>query len=111
MGDRAGNDTQIADVLVIGSGIAGLYYALRVAEHATVALVTKKQAADSATNRAQGGIAAVLSPDDSFESHVRDTLTAGAGLCDEAVVIGVEQPKCEVMARRSVIIHQRARHA
>jgi L-aspartate oxidase len=74
------------DVLVMGSGIAGLYYSLRVAEYAQVAVVTKKGAADSATNWAQGGIAAVLASDDSFEDHVRDTMAAGAGLCREPVV-------------------------
>ncbi|CAG0981033.1 L-aspartate oxidase [Myxococcaceae bacterium] len=74
------------DFLVIGSGIAGLFFALRVADHGRVAVVTKKRAADSATNWAQGGIAAVLASEDSFDDHVRDTLVAGAGLCDEGVV-------------------------
>ncbi|MEE8474430.1 MAG: L-aspartate oxidase [Myxococcota bacterium] len=80
------SDRHHYDVLVIGSGIAGLYYALRVASRGSVAVITKKRAADSATNWAQGGIAAVLSNEDSFENHARDTITAGAGLCREPVV-------------------------
>ena len=90
------------DFLVIGSGAAGLSYALRVAEHGSVAVITKKASAESNTNWAQGGIAAVMNAaeigaaesddTDSFESHVEDTLIAGAGLCDEeAVRIVVEE--------------------
>ncbi len=74
------------DYLVLGSGIAGLTFALKVARHGRVAIITKKNRADSNTNWAQGGIAAVTSKEDSVEMHVRDTLTAGAGLCREAVV-------------------------
>ncbi len=72
--------------MVLGSGIAGLFYALQVAGLGRVAIVTKKHAAESATNYAQGGIAAVVAPDDSIDDHVRDTLEAGAGLCREDVV-------------------------
>jgi len=79
-------DPQRFDVVVLGSGIAGLFYALRIADRASVAVVTKKRAADSATNWAQGGIAAVQSSEDSFADHAHDTLVAGAGLCDRRVV-------------------------
>ncbi len=72
------------DVLIIGSGLAGLSLALKVADRKSVAVVTKKSLLEGASVWAQGGIAAVLAPDDTPADHVRDTLTAGAGLCDEA---------------------------
>lgn len=74
------------DFLIIGSGIAGLSFALKVAALGSVAIVTKKDRIESSTNYAQGGIAVVMSGDDSFEDHIRDTLTAGDGLCHEDVV-------------------------
>ncbi len=74
------------DFLVIGSGLAGLNAALRLAEHGSVAVVTKRQTSDSATAWAQGGIAGVMSEHDSVEAHVEDTLTAGAGLCNREAV-------------------------
>ena len=74
------------DVLIIGSGVAGLSFALKVAPFASVTLVTKKRCVDTATNLAQGGVAAVLSPADSVEDHVQDTLISGDGLCSESVV-------------------------
>jgi L-aspartate oxidase len=74
------------DFLVLGTGMAGLTFALRAAKLGTVAIVTKKNRADSNTNWAQGGIASVWGPDDTVELHVRDTLDAGAGLCRESVV-------------------------
>ncbi|TXF13811.1 L-aspartate oxidase [Pelomicrobium methylotrophicum] len=73
------------DVLIIGTGLAGLTAALHLAGSKRVGLVTKKTLLDGASSWAQGGIAAVLSQEDSLESHIRDTLVAGAGLCDEAV--------------------------
>lgn len=73
------------DVLIIGSGLAGLTMALQVADKKTVCLVSKGEVSDSASSWAQGGIAAVLNSDDSIEAHIRDTLTAGAGLCDIAI--------------------------
>src|SRR5580765_4912618 len=79
------------DFLVLGSGIAGLSFALKVAPHGRVAIITKKDRAESNTNYAQGGIAAVTSKEDSVELHVRDTLEAGAGLCKENVVRTIVQ--------------------
>lgn len=74
------------DFAVIGSGVAGLRYALEVSKHGTVAVITKAEPQESNTNYAQGGVSAVLSPSDSVESHMQDTIIAGAHLCDEETV-------------------------
>ena len=74
------------DFLILGSGIAGLTLAIKLSETGSVAVVTKKEAVESNTNYAQGGIAAVVEPLDSIEGHIRDTLVCGAGLCNEEVV-------------------------
>ena len=70
------------DVIIIGSGLAGMTLALNLAESRRVAIVTKRGVLDGASDWAQGGIAAVLADDDSIEAHISDTLIAGAGLCD-----------------------------
>src|SRR5947207_15450220 len=74
------------DILIVGAGIAGLRAALEVPAELRVLVVTKDAVQQSNSNYAQGGIAGVLSPEDRFENHIEDTLTAGAGLCDRPVV-------------------------
>lgn len=74
------------DFLVIGSGIAGLSYALKVADYGKVIIVTKSKAEETATKYAQGGIAAVMYTPDTYEKHIRDTLIAGDDLCNEKIV-------------------------
>ena len=74
------------DVLIIGSGIAGLFSAIKIADFADVLVITKKGESDSNTNYAQGGIASVMSKVDSYEKHINDTLIAGAGLCNRKAV-------------------------
>jgi L-aspartate oxidase len=74
------------DFVVLGSGVAGLTFAIEAAKHGTVCVVSKKQLSESNTQYAQGGIASVLSDEDSFEEHVLDTLEAGAGLCRREIV-------------------------
>lgn len=76
----------VTDYLVLGSGVAGLSFALNAARHGEVTIVTKRGRDDTATQWAQGGVAAVLAPDDSFERHAADTREAGAGLCHDVVV-------------------------
>lgn len=80
------------DILVIGSGIAGLLLALKVSESGSVTIVTKKEGAESNTYYAQGGIAAVAGEKDSFDLHIQDTIEAGQGLCNrEAVEIMIRE--------------------
>lgn len=78
--------TKFFDFAIIGSGVAGLRYALEVAKYGTVAVITKAEPHESNTNYAQGGVSAVLCPLDSVENHMRDTMVAGAYLCDEETV-------------------------
>jgi L-aspartate oxidase len=74
------------DFLVVGSGLAGLSYALKVADHGQVLVVSKTKLETGNTEMAQGGIAAVTSPGDTMDKHIQDTTVAGAGLCNDAIV-------------------------
>jgi L-aspartate oxidase len=74
------------DFLVIGSGVAGLTFALKAADFGEVVLITKKGIMDSNTTQAQGGIASVFGKVDSFDLHIQDTLASGDGLCNLEVV-------------------------
>lgn len=84
--------TTHTDLLVIGSGLAGLAFSLKTADHARITVIAKEKAQNTNTSWAQGGVAAVMSNEDSFASHIQDTLVAGAGLCKlDAVQNIIEQ--------------------
>jgi L-aspartate oxidase len=98
------------DFLVIGTGISGLSFALKAAKIGRVTIVTKKAKVDTATNLAQGGIAAVLSDEDSFDLHIQDTLRSGAGLCKEEVVrMVVENGPARVQELLDIGVHFKTR--
>ncbi|MBS1147075.1 MAG: L-aspartate oxidase, partial [Proteobacteria bacterium] len=86
------------DVLILGSGLAALTTALKLADQRRIAIVTKRQMIDGASDWAQGGIAAAVDTGDSVEAHVRDTMIAGGGLCDEAVTYRVASQAREMIA-------------
>lgn len=88
-----------SDVVVVGGGVAGACAALEAAKHGSVILVTKADLEESNTRYAQGGIAAVLGADDSFDAHVRDTLAVGGNLCDEPVVRQIVEQGPKAIAR------------
>ena len=84
--------TQSSDILIIGSGLAALAFALKMSAHKKITILTKARLADTNSAMAQGGVASVMSSEDSFESHINDTLIAGDGLCNiEAVRNIIEQ--------------------
>lgn len=94
--DLSALPTVETDVLVIGSGIAGLFTAIKASEQQRVLMITKKSLLESNTRYAQGGIAAVIAEDDSPAYHLQDTLVAGAGLCrSEAVEVLVNEGRTE----------------
>ena len=93
------NERHYADVLIIGSGAAGLAAAIQLADQARVIVLSKDRIDGGSTNRAQGGIAAVTGPGDSPEDHIRDTMRAGAGLCDEQIVRYAVEKGPEVIER------------
>jgi len=86
LGTKVMTETIKTDVLIIGSGIGGLYFAIHIADYANVTIITKKESFTSNTNWAQGGIAATIDTNDSAELHIADTIIAGAGLCQKDMV-------------------------
>jgi L-aspartate oxidase len=96
-------ETYLYDYLVIGSGIAGLSFALAVKDSGSVAIITKKEDKESNTNYAQGGIASVMDEIDSFEYHIKDTMVCGVGLCHEDVVKMVVESGPEMIQELSRI--------